>query len=115
MLFSFVTKALSTHANGDGGRFRRVRHGTYAMVEQSASDPLGEGAWRRISRFALDDRAPPRDGVNSRTRDIQVAHSHPSAQAENATRPQASRLRPYAAMRPQRIVGEDVMGRRVTR
>ena len=27
--FSSVNEALSTHANGDGGRFRRVRYGTY--------------------------------------------------------------------------------------
>ena len=29
--FSSVNEALSTHANGDGGRFRRVRYGTYDM------------------------------------------------------------------------------------
>ena len=30
--FSSVNEALSTHANGDGGRFRRVRYGTYTMA-----------------------------------------------------------------------------------
>ena len=29
--FSSVNEALSTHANGDGGRFRRVRYGTYEL------------------------------------------------------------------------------------
>jgi hypothetical protein len=31
--FSSVNEALSTHARGDGGRFRRVRYGTYGMAE----------------------------------------------------------------------------------
>jgi len=30
--FSSVNEALSTHARGDGGRFRRVRYGTYEMA-----------------------------------------------------------------------------------
>jgi hypothetical protein len=30
--FSSVNEALSTHANGDGGRFRRVGYGTYDMA-----------------------------------------------------------------------------------
>ena len=30
--FSSVNEALSSHANGDGGRFRRVRYGTYDMA-----------------------------------------------------------------------------------
>jgi hypothetical protein len=30
--FSSVNEALSTHAKGDGGRFRRVRYGTYDMA-----------------------------------------------------------------------------------
>ena len=30
--FSSVNQALSTHANGDGGRFRRVRYGTDAIA-----------------------------------------------------------------------------------
>ena len=30
--FSSVNEALSTHASGDGGRFRRVRYGTYDIV-----------------------------------------------------------------------------------
>jgi len=30
--FSSVNEALSTHARGDGGRFRRVRCGTYEMA-----------------------------------------------------------------------------------
>ena len=29
--FSSVNEALSSHAHGDGGRFRRVRYGTYEM------------------------------------------------------------------------------------
>jgi len=32
--FSSVNEALSTHARSDGGRFRRVRYGTYAMAER---------------------------------------------------------------------------------
>jgi hypothetical protein len=32
--FSSVNEALSTHARGDGGRFRRVRYGTYAVAER---------------------------------------------------------------------------------
>ena len=30
--FSSVNEALSTRAKGDGGRFRRVRYGTYGMA-----------------------------------------------------------------------------------
>jgi hypothetical protein len=30
--FSSVNEALSTHASGDGGRFRRVRYGIYDMA-----------------------------------------------------------------------------------
>jgi hypothetical protein len=30
--FSSVNEALSTHANSDGGRFRRVRYGTYELA-----------------------------------------------------------------------------------
>ena len=30
--FSSVNEALSTHVNGDGGRFRRVGYGTYDMA-----------------------------------------------------------------------------------
>jgi hypothetical protein len=31
--FSSVNEALSTHARGNGARFRRVRYGTYEMAE----------------------------------------------------------------------------------
>ena len=31
--FSSVNEALSTHAGGNGARFRRVRYGTYEMAE----------------------------------------------------------------------------------
>jgi len=30
--FSSVNEALSSHAKGDGGRFRRVRYGTYEAI-----------------------------------------------------------------------------------
>jgi len=30
--FSSVNEALSTHAHGDAGRFRRVRYGTYRVA-----------------------------------------------------------------------------------
>ncbi|HVA32466.1 MAG TPA: hypothetical protein VMU58_14485 [Gaiellaceae bacterium] len=32
--FSSVNEALSTHGHADGGRFRRVRYGTYGMAER---------------------------------------------------------------------------------
>jgi hypothetical protein len=32
--FSSVNEALSTHASGDGERFRRVRYGTYDMARR---------------------------------------------------------------------------------
>ena len=32
--FSSVNEALSTHARGDGGRFRRVRYGTYELADR---------------------------------------------------------------------------------
>ena len=32
--FSSVNEALSSHAKGDGGRFRRVRYGTYDMARR---------------------------------------------------------------------------------
>jgi hypothetical protein len=32
--FSSVNEALSTHARGDGARFRRVRYGTYEMAQR---------------------------------------------------------------------------------
>ena len=33
--FSSVNEALSTHSRSDGGRFRRVRYGTYDLAAQS--------------------------------------------------------------------------------
>jgi hypothetical protein len=55
--FSSVNEALSTHAHGDAGRFRRLRLRHLRHAGTLSVRPA-EKAPNRISRFAISDKAP---------------------------------------------------------